>query len=118
MLKLLYIRKVDKMKHKITAVLHSKNIYERKEDTTIAYCLIPIEPNDGKAISLMKYDIDLEEEYHKLIIGMNYVIEYDDDDVNTEDAPEMSNGLCPCTVDYTDSLSPNNPIDRMYIVLI
>lgn len=105
-------------KHKITAKLHSKNIYERKEDTTISYCLIPIEPNDGKAISLMKYDIDLEEEYHKLIIGMNYVIEYDDDDVNTEDAPEMSNGLCPCTVDYTDSLSPNNPIDRMCIVLI
>lgn len=105
-------------KHKITAKLHSKNIYERKEDTTIAYCLIPIEPNDGKAISLMKYDVNLEEEYNRLIIDMDYVIEYDDDDMETEDIPETSHGLCPCTLDYTGSLSPENPIDRLFIVLI
>lgn len=105
-------------KHKIIAKLHSKSIYMRKEDSSITYCFIPVEPNDGKAISLMKYDIDPNEEMYKLVIDMEYSIDYDDENIETEDVPEMSQGLAPCTIDYFDSLSPDKPIDSLYLILV
>jgi hypothetical protein len=101
-------------KQKIIAKLHSKFIYMRKgDDTFISYRFIPVDPYDMELISLIKYNIDPGEEIHKLITVMEYSIEYDE-------SPEISHGtqiVVPCTVDYSDSLSPDKPIDNLYLII-
>lgn len=101
-------------KQKIIAKLHSKFMYMRKGDAFISYRFTPIDPYDTEIISLIKYNADPIEETHKLITDMEYSIEYDDKN------PGISHGtqiLTPCTVDYSDSLSPDKPIDNLYLII-